>query len=213
MSATQRAGRAAAVFFMLSISCVLSSGCSKSGGDEMPPLPRNAGQALMTGRAAAKPASSEEKSKDDAAAEAPKKISAVRSSSEALEAVSGKELLPGDNVIARRLLLAVQANHTAAYAVNADYPYNDGAAMSVSQEVSSWVKTKMAEFGFEERAGRPDLLWIIHVEPADGGAFTLDVTLAAEGTKLFTEKFTIPEQYSSDRMTQIFSEKFTPKLP
>lgn len=191
---------------------VISSACtdSRPSQEAAPELPRNVGQALATGKRPEPPAQEIKGVGKDV----PESARRARNSKEVLAELEGKDLLPGDKAVALRLTLAVQAGRQAGYKVNVDYPFSDGAAMAVSQEVKSWIQAKMAAFGFEEMEGKPDVTWIVHVQPGEGEAvYGLAASLWAEGTQLYQEAFVVPAQFASDRMDKVFGKGFVPKAP
>ena len=219
------AGKSGLILLSLCFAVAGLAGCTNQGGDaaqgnaspaagEMPPLPRNVGEALLTGKRP-KPQPKEAPKAENSASSADdsKAQAAAKTSAEALEAIKGKELLAGDLAISKPLVLAVQENRAALYRVTTDYPFSDGAAMAVSQEAKAWIQSKMSAFGFEETTSRPDLLWLVHVDPGEDGTYVLDTSIVAAGKPLFAGKFVVPAQVASDRMERVFSEKFAPGRP
>ena len=172
----------------------------------MPELPRNVGEALATGT----PVSAGENA--NAAADRTAPIPAADPAA-VFANLEGKQLLKGDAVLASRLTLAVKAEKEPGYKLNIDYPFDDGAALGVSQEASAWIRTKMAAFGFSEVQGRPSLIWLVHVQPGQDGSYLLETSLAADGSVQLKETFTVPAQFSVTRMDEVFGGFFVPKAP
>ena len=175
----------------------------KDEAQPMPELPRNVGEALATGTPIAP--KEEEPSKAEAIP--------VADPAAVFAGLEGKQLLKGDAVLASRLTLAVKAEKTPGYKLNIDFPFDDGAALGVSQEASAWIRHKMAAFGFSEVQGRPSLIWQVHVQPGQEGSYLLETSLAAEGSVQFKETFTVPAQFSVTRMDEVFGSAFVPKVP
>lgn len=181
----------------------LSIACSDKTAAE-PPLPRNIEQAMEEGgNRSSQPLMPAPAEPDPATV--PLDM--------ALAQVSGKALLPGDQVIAALLALEAQGSQKPVYKSTVDYPFSDGAAQAISEEVRKWIRQKMAAMGFSETQGKPTLSWIVHVEPDIDGQYRLETSLQSQGSVKFKKNFMVPAQYSSTRMNHVFSEDFMPQSP
>lgn len=189
--------------------CAISGsiwGCSDKAATEppMPPLPRNIDQAMAAPKGPSP-------SPLLAIPESPRPT--VTPPDVAYSKIVGKTLLPGDQAIAERLAIEMQGAQKPTYKSNVDYPFNDGAAHAISEEVRQWVREKMAALGFSEAEGKPSLSWVIHIQPDADERYLLETSLHSEGSLKFKKNFVVPAQYSSTRMNEVFAADFVPELP
>ncbi len=177
----------------------------KAAEPSMPTLPRNIAQALnASGEGAARPPLMPAPEPPRPAAIPPQ---------QALSRIVGKALLPGDQIIAELLAVEMQGAQKPSYKSNVDYPFSDGAALAISEEVRQWIRRKMAALGFSETEGRPTLSWVVHVQPDADGQYRLETSLQSLGSVKFKKAFMVPEQYSAQRLDEVFAEDFVPGAP
>ena len=181
---------------------VLTGACTDSSNAEppMPPLPRNVAQAIEN--AAAKPPPPPLLA--EPTPPAPKTVDP----SAALARIVGQNLLPGDQIIAELLAIEMQGAQKPVYKSTVDYPFSDGAAQAISEEVRLWIRHKLALMGYAETQGKPTLSWVIHVEPEAEGQYRLETSLQSQGNVRFKKNFIVPAQFSGTRMNQVFGEDF-----
>lgn len=180
----------------------LTGACTDSSSAEppMPPLPRNVAQAIEN--AAAKPPPPPLLAEPTPPAPKPVDPSA------ALARIVGQNLLPGDQIIAELLAVEMQGAQKPVYKSTVDYPFSDGAAQAISEEVRAWIRQKMALMGYAETQGKPTLSWVIHVEAEADGQYRLETSLQSQGNVRFKKNFIVPAQFSSTRMNQVFGADF-----
>jgi hypothetical protein len=127
--------------------------------------------------------------------------------------IEGKTLMPGDAVLADALKSAVAAGQTPTFKASVDVPLGDNAAPAVRDEVKGWLAKKMAALGYKDTGDKPTVSWIVHIDPLDGGRYSVETIVRAGGMERFRQKLELPHAWAADRVEKAMAPAFAPAAP
>lgn len=116
---------------------------------------------------------------------------------------------PGDAVLIAALEARLEAKEIPGYKASIDVPLSDNAAPAVKDEVREFITRKMATLGFTEASAKPDITWIVHVDPGEAGKYLVAVVLRSGGAIRFEGSYELPAAVTPRRVDAAFAAGFT----